>query len=178
MKLLSLIKEKIMFSRVVYVGTIAFLSFYTFWVAIIGIYFYTYFNGQELNEQEIPTLQFLSFLSFFVSIFIFGNLETTEERDYDDFIKSFNHSLQNELADELSKLQEDFKIDILHYKIFALKFCQYNYHQGKIKENLLNKTKKYYIDFFRKQLVKKLKEESQKLDCKSNQEMILKKLGV
>ncbi|WP_144581970.1 hypothetical protein [Campylobacter coli] len=176
MKLSILIKEKIMFSRIIYVSIIAFLSSLIFWLVAISIYFYTYLNRQELNGGEIFASQVLLIFSFFLSILIFDVSETVEERNYDDFIKSFNHSLQNELANELSKVQKDFKIDILSHKVFALKLCQSNYKKGELNEILINKTKSYYINFFRKKIAKQLKEEQQEFNLKSIQEIILKEL--
>jgi len=103
--------------------------------------------------------------------------------DYDDnFISKLNNSLRKELEDDLLKLQEYYDgINVLEYKTFALLKCNSYYEKGRINEELIDKIKKYYINLFKKKIAKELeemqKEKERRNILKTNQELILKKIG-
>ncbi|EAB5365666.1 hypothetical protein D6138_09305, partial [Campylobacter jejuni] len=69
----------------------------------------------------------------------------------------------------------------LEYKTFALLKCNSYYEKGRINEELIDKIKKYYINLFKKKIAKELeemqKEKERRNILKTNQELILKKIG-
>lgn len=90
--------------------------------------------------------------------------------------------LRKELEDDLLKLQEYYDgINVLEYKTFALLKCNSYYEKGRINEELIDKIKKYYINLFKKKIAKELeemqKEKERRNILKTNQELILKKIG-
>lgn len=98
------------------------------------------------------------------------------------FISKLNNSLRKELEDDLLKLQEYYDgINVLEYKTFALLKCNSYYEKGRINEELIDKIKKYYINLFKKKIAKELeemqKEKERRNILKTNQELILKKIG-
>ncbi len=93
----------------------------------------------------------------------------------------FNHHQSLAEAD-LLKLQEYYDgINVLEYKTFALLKCNSYYEKGRINEELIDKIKKYYINLFKKKIAKELeemqKEKERRNILKTNQELILKKIG-
>ncbi|EAH4470933.1 hypothetical protein CJY93_08665, partial [Campylobacter coli] len=72
-------------------------------------------------------------------------------------------------------------INVLEYKTFALLKCNSYYEKGRINEELIDKIKKYYINLFKKKIAKELeemqKEKERRNILKTNQELILKKIG-
>ncbi len=64
---------------------------------------------------------------------------------------------------------------------FALLKCNSYYEKGRINEELIDKIKKYYINLFKKKIAKELeemqKEKERRNILKTNQELILKKIG-
>ncbi|EIW1011225.1 hypothetical protein MBR49_001796, partial [Campylobacter jejuni] len=120
---------------------------------------------------------------FLLTIHLIGEKKCAKEVDYDDnFISKLNNSLRKELEDDLLKLQEYYDgINVLEYKTFALLKCNSYYEKGRINEELIDKIKKYYINLFKKKIAKELeemqKEKERRNILKTNQELILKKIG-
>lgn len=118
-----------------------------------------------------------------LTIHLIGEKKYVKEVYYDDnFISKLNNSLRKELEDDLLKLQEYYDgINVLEYKTFALLKCSSYYEKGKIDEELINKIKKYYINLFKEKIAKELKEilkeKERRNILKTNQELILKKIG-
>nr|WP_257405041.1 hypothetical protein [Campylobacter lari]MCR2085528.1 hypothetical protein [Campylobacter lari subsp. concheus] len=52
--------------------------------------------------------------------------------------------------------------------------CKNDYEKGKIDKDFINKTKEYYIKFFKELIAKELKLHNEELILKSNQNEILK----
>ncbi|EAJ7790433.1 hypothetical protein BBZ00_08025 [Campylobacter coli] len=177
--LLKKIVDKILFLRVSYVVNALMLTFTLFLssaIAIISLYF--------IEEKNYYTyILFTFFWMSGVSILIYLISEKVYKKEvYDDFINKLNDSLKKELEDDFLKLQEYYdEINVLKYKTFALLKCRFCYEKGKIDEELIDKTKSYYINLFRKKIAKELKEKLKEKErnniLKTNQDVILKKIG-
>ncbi|EKJ5653004.1 hypothetical protein PJO11_001718 [Campylobacter coli] len=177
------IVDKILFLRVSYVVNVLMLTFALFLssaIAIISLYFI-----KEKNYYTYFLFTFFWMSGFLLTIHLIGEKKYVKEvdLDYDDnFISKLNNSLRKELEDDLLKLQEYYDgINVLEYKTFALLKCNSYYEKGKIDEELIDKTKSYYINLFRKKIAKELeemqKEKERRNILKTNQELILKKIG-
>ncbi|EAI1446095.1 hypothetical protein EP217_08710 [Campylobacter jejuni] len=175
------IVDKILFLRINRVVNILMLIFALFSTIAIAL-FLSYFIEEE-NYYAYFVSSFFLVIGFLLTIHLIGEKKCAKEVDYDDnFISKLNNSLRKELEDDLLKLQEYYDgINVLEYKTFALLKCNSYYEKGRINEELIDKIKKYYINLFKKKIAKELeemqKEKERRNILKTNQELILKKIG-
>ncbi|HHW4218956.1 hypothetical protein ACHINA_10390 [Campylobacter coli] len=183
------IVDKILFLRINRVVNILMLIFALFSTIAIAL-FLSYFIEEE-NYYAYFVSSFFLVNGFLLTIHLIGEKKCAKEVDYDDnFISKLNNSLRKELEDDLLKLQEYYDginvleyygINVLEYKTFALLKCNSYYEKGRINEELIDKIKKYYINLFKKKIAKELeemqKEKERRNILKTNQELILKKIG-
>ncbi|EAL0944637.1 hypothetical protein B6638_08055 [Campylobacter coli] len=183
------IVDKILFLRINRVVNILMLIFALFSTIAIAL-FLSYFIEEE-NYYAYFVSSFFLVNGFLLTIHLIGEKKCAKEVDYDDnFISKLNNSLRKELEDDLLKLQEYYGginvleyygINVLEYKTFALLKCNSYYEKGRINEELIDKIKKYYINLFKKKIAKELeemqKEKERRNILKTNQELILKKIG-
>ncbi|HEH5091119.1 TPA: hypothetical protein SG772_001734 [Campylobacter coli] len=173
--------DKILFLRTSHAFTIFMLSFALF-SAIANAVFLSYYIEEE-NYYAYFVSSFFLINGFLLTIIFIGEKKYVKEVYYDDnFISKLNNSLRKELEDDLLKLQEYYDgINVLEYKTFALLKCSSYYEKGRIDEELIDKIKKYYINLFKKKIAKELeeilKEKERSNILKTNQELILKKIG-
>nr|WP_144623312.1 hypothetical protein [Campylobacter coli] len=182
------IVDKILFLRINHVVNIVMLILALF-SAIAIIEFLSHLIEEE-NYYTYFVSSFFLINGFWLIIFI-GEKKYVKEVYYDDnFISKLNNSLRKELEDDLLKLQEYYDginvleyygINVLEYKTFALLKCSSYYEKGRIDEELIDKIKKYYINLFKKIIAKELEEMQKEKErsniLKTNQELILKKIG-
>ncbi|WP_144581968.1 hypothetical protein [Campylobacter coli] len=183
------IVDKILFLRTSHAFTIFMLSFALF-SAIANAVFLSYYIEEE-NYYIYLVSSFFLINGFLLTIIFIGEKKYVKEVYYDDnFISKLNNSLRKELEDDLLKLQEYYDginvlkyygINVLEYKTFALLKCSSYYEKGRIDEELIDKIKKYYINLFKKKIAKELEEKQKEKErsniLKTNQELILKKIG-
>ncbi|ELR1781314.1 hypothetical protein QSL37_001323 [Campylobacter jejuni] len=183
------IVDKILFLRTSHAFTIFMLSFALF-STIANAVFLSYYIEEE-NYYTYLVSSFFLINGFLLTITFIGEKKYVKEVYFDDdFISKLNNSLRKELEDDLLKLQEYYGginvleyygINVLKYKTFALLKCNSYYEKGRINEELIDKIKKYYINLFKKKIAKELeemqKEKERRNILKTNQELILKKIG-
>ncbi len=183
------IVDKILFLRTSHAFTIFMLSFVLFSAITITI-FLSHFIEEE-NYYAYFVFSFFVVNGFLLTIHLIGEKKRAKEVYFDDnFISKLNNSLRKELEDDLLKLQEYYgginvleyyRINVLEYKTFALLKCSSYYEKGRIDEELIDKIKKYYINLFKKIIAKELEEMQKEKErsniLKTNQELILKKIG-
>ncbi|HHD0209819.1 TPA: hypothetical protein ACOSZ1_001850 [Campylobacter coli] len=181
--------DKILFLRINHVVNIFMLI-----LALFSAIAITEFLSHLIEEENYYTYFVSSFFlinGFWLIIHLIGEKKCAKEVYYDDnFISKLNNSLRKELEDDLLKLQEYYDginvleyygINVLEYKTFALLKCSSYYEKGRIDEELIDKIKKYYINLFKKIIAKELEEMQKEKErsniLKTNQELILKKIG-
>lgn len=183
------IVDKILFLRTSHAFTIFMLSFALF--SAIANAVFLYYQIEEENYYIYFVSSFFLISGFLLTITFIGEKKYVKEVYFDDdFISKLNNSLRKELEDDLLKLQEYYdginvleyyRINVLEYKTFALLKCSSYYEKGRIDEELIDKIKKYYINLFKKIIAKELEEMQKEKErsniLKTNQELILKKIG-
>ncbi|HEC1726563.1 TPA: hypothetical protein R1691_001645 [Campylobacter coli] len=180
--------DKILFLRINHVANIVMLI-----LALFSAIAITVFLSHLIEEKNYYVYFVSSFflMGGFLLIIFIGEKKYVKEVYYDDnFISKLNNSLKKELEDDLLKFQEYYdginvlkyyRINVLEYKTFALLKCSSYYEKGRIDEELIGKIKKYYINLFKKIIAKELEEMQKEKErsniLKTNQELILKKIG-
>ena len=144
-------KEKIMFSKIAHNLAELFL-FMPLIIVDSLIVIVNYYAGNSIFDSFAWV--FLTFIFYMYTVIWYF---IDKEEKCSKFIDSLNRSLQNELKDDLSKLQKDFKINVWLHERIALSRCMNSYLKGKINKDFLNKTKEYYIHFFKKRNSKTIK---------------------
>ncbi|HED6926725.1 TPA: hypothetical protein R5212_001777 [Campylobacter coli] len=173
--------DKILFLRINHVVNIFMLILALFSTIAIAVFLYHFI--EEENYYAYFVSSFFVVNGFLLTIHLIGENKCAKEVYYDDnFISKLNNSLRKELEDDLLKLQEYYDgINVLEYKTFALLKCSSYYEKGRIDEELIDKIKKYYINLFKKIIAKELEEMQKEKErsniLKTNQELILKKIG-
>ncbi len=181
--------DKILFLRINHVVNIFMLILALFSTIAIAVFLYHFI--EEENYYAYFVSSFFVVNGFLLTIHLIGEKKCAKEVYYDDnFISKLNNSLRKELEDDLLKFQEYYdginvlkyyRINVLEYKTFALLKCSSYYEKGRIDEELIDKIKKYYINLFKKIIAKELEEMQKEKErsniLKTNQELILKKIG-
>ncbi|TEY00696.1 hypothetical protein [Campylobacter sp. US33a] len=161
MKLLSLIKERIMFSKRLYwlLETNKIAIYGTIAVVFLNAYF---FQKYSINREMSLELFIITMTLFFV--FCLFILLVSKSPNYDksylsceketiEFINIFNNSIKERLDKKFPNIRISvFEVNAFENKkmTFALVQCEKYYRKGKIDKNLFKKTKDFYVEYFSK----------------------------